>query len=148
MADDPVDPGSPRPLRGDPGPCAVLEFPDQAVAQLVEGCREGGEVGLGGDLGRDLQVVVAKRVGFALCFRAFRAVKGARGECQQAVRDPAQCGHHHRTIPRTTVELPLDDPRRRLQAAGIGHGRAAELEYLHGRMGEKSRRRRRARKAP
>ena len=144
MADDPVDPGFPRPLRGDPGPFAVAEFPDQAVAEFLEGRPEGGEVGPGGDLGRDPQVVVAKRVGFAHCFRA---VKGARGERQQAVRDPAQRGHHDRTIPRTTVELPLDDPRRRLQAAGIGHGGAAELEYLHDRMLWKSRRRRGARKA-
>ena len=148
VADDPVDPGFTRPLRGDPGPYTVSELPDQAVAELVDRRAEVGQVGLGGDLGRDLQVMVAKSGGFARRLVASGAVKSVRSERQQTVRDAAQRGHHHRTIRGTALELPFDDARRRPQAAGIGHGGAAELEYLHGRMRWESRRRRRARKAP
>ena len=65
MADDAVDPGLPRPLAGGDAPLAVAEFPGQAVAQLLERRPESGEVGRCGDLGRDLQVMVAKRGGLA-----------------------------------------------------------------------------------
>ena len=147
VADDAVDPGLPRPLAGGDAPLAVAEFPGQAVAQLLERRPESGEVGRGGDLGRDLQVMVAKRGGLARRLSAPVALQGVPGQGQEAIRDAAEGGHHHRAIRGAALELQSDDASGRPQAARIGHGRAAELEYLHDRMGKKSRRRGRARKA-
>ena len=90
VADDAVDPGFPRPLPGDPGALAVAEFPGQAVAQFVDGRVEGSQVGRGGDLGRDLQVAVAKRGGLARRVSAAVAPQGVPGQRQEAIRDAAE----------------------------------------------------------